>query len=256
MGKTILMIHGMWGGPHLWDNYRPFLEGRGHRCLAPALRHHQGPPPVPPPPELGTTSLLDYAADLEAEVRALPEKPWIVGHSMGGLLAQILAARGLAEKAVFLCPAAPRGILALKPSVVRSFWSAMTRWAFWRRPFLPTYGEARYALWENLSEEESRAQYARFVPESGRAAFEIGLWPLDRRRASEVDARRVTCPVLVVAGGRDRITPEPVVRQVARRYGAPYRVFPEMAHWVIGEPGWEEVAGFVLGWLEGPAGGA
>ncbi|MGC8763604.1 MAG: alpha/beta hydrolase [Acidobacteriota bacterium] len=252
MGKTILLIHGMWGGPHLWDNYRPFFEGRGHRCLTPALRYHGGPPSAPPPPGLGTTSLLDYAADLEGQIRALPERPWIVGHSMGGLLAQILAARGLCEKAVLLCPAAPRGVLALRPSVVRSFLSAMSRWGFWRRPFLPTYGEACYALWENLPEEERRAHFARFIPESGRAAFEIGLWPLDRRRASAVDEKRVTCPLLVVAGGRDRITPEAVVRKVAAKYGAAYRVFPGMAHWVIGEPGWEEVAAFALSWLEGP----
>ncbi len=256
MGKTILLIHGMWGGPHLWDRFRPFFEERGHRCLTPALRHHQGPPSAPVHPELGTTSLLDYAADLEAEVKSLPERPWIVGHSMGGLLAQILAARGLAEKAVLLTPAAPRGILALRPSVVRTFFRAMTSWGFWKRPFLPTYAEASYALWENLPEEERRAHFARFVPESGRAAFEIGLWPLDFRKASEVDERKVACPVLVVAGGRDRITPEPVVRRVARKYGAAYQVFPRMAHWVVGEPGWEEVAGFVLGWLEGPSGGA
>ena len=59
---------------------------------------------------MGTTSLLDYAADLEREILALPERPVIIGHSMGGLLAQILAARGLCSRLVCLTPAAPRGI--------------------------------------------------------------------------------------------------------------------------------------------------
>jgi pimeloyl-ACP methyl ester carboxylesterase len=206
---------------------------------------------APPDPRLGTTSLLDYAGDLEGEVRKLEEPPVIMGHSMGGLLALMLAARGLAGRLVMLTPASPRGIVALRPSVVRSFWSGMTRWGFWRKPYRQTYGEAVYSMMHLLSEEERRRAYERFVFESGRASFEIGFWPLDGRRASAVDFSRVTCPVLVVSGGRDRITPAPVVRRTAGRFGkvATYREFPGHAHWVLGEPGWEEVAGAVAEWL-------
>jgi pimeloyl-ACP methyl ester carboxylesterase len=252
MGKTVFMIHGMWGGEHLWADYRAFFEARGHACVTPTLRHHGVPPEGPAPEGLGTTSLLDYAADLEAEIRALPERPVIVGHSMGGILAQILAARGLCEKAVLLTPAAPRGVLALRVSVIRSFWSAMTTWGFWRKPFKPTYEEAVYAMMGLLPEEERRRAYAQFVHESGRAAFEIGFWLLDGRRAAAVDERKVTCPVLVVAGGLDRITPAAVVKNVAQKYGVPCKVFPEHAHWVLQEKGWEDVARFVAEWIEAP----
>ncbi len=250
MGKTLFLIHGMWGGAHLWANYRSFFEKRGHTCVASTLRHHGVPPEAAPPDGLGTTSLLDYAQDLEGEIRALPERPVVVGHSMGGILAQILASRGLCEKAVLLTPAAPRGVLALRLSVIRSFWSAMTTWGFWRKPFKITYGEAVYSMMELLPEDERRRAYAQFVHESGRAAFEIGFWPLDGRRAAEVDEKRVTCPVLVVAGERDRITPAAVVKKVAKKYGVPCKVFPDHAHWVLQEKGWEDVARFVAEWIE------
>jgi pimeloyl-ACP methyl ester carboxylesterase len=249
VAKTLFMIHGMWGGAHLWANYRAFFEGLGYACVTPTLRHHDVDPQASPPEGLGTASLLDYAEDLERQIRSLGEPPVVMGHSMGGLLAQILAARGLCAKAVLLTPAAPRGIVALRPSVIRSFWSGLTTWAFWRKPYRPRFEEAVYAMMHLLSPQEQREAYGKFVHESGRAAFEIGFWLLDSRRAADVDGSRVTCPVLVVGGGLDRITPASVVRRVGEKYGAQYKEFPGHAHWVLGEPGWEEVAGFAAGWL-------
>ena len=251
MAKTLFCIHGMWGGGYQWDNYRAFFEARGWRCETPYLRHHDVSPDAPPHPDLGITGLLDYAADLEAAVRALPEKPVVVGHSMGGLLAQILAARGLADKLVLLAPASPRGITALTASVVKCFLPQFRTWGFWRKPNRPTFEQAVYAFLHLVPPAEQRALYDRLVHESGRAAFEIGLWPLDRRRASEVDPGKVTCPILAVAAEEDRIVPAKVVRKVAARYpGAQVRELPGHAHWLIGEPGWEEVAGLVANWLK------
>ena len=249
MADTLFMIHGMWGGSHLWDRYREFFEARGYRCVTPTLRHHDVAPQSPPPAGLATTSLLDYAEDLERQILSLGALPILMGHSMGGILAQILAARGLCEKAVLLTPAAPRGILALRPSVIRSFWSGITTWAFWRKPYKPRFSEAVYAMMHLLPRGEQKEAYDRYVFESGRAAFEIGFWLFDGRRAAAVDEAKVTCPVLVVAGSLDRITPAAVVRNVARKYRADYREFPNHAHWVLGEPGWEEVAEHAAQWL-------
>ena len=89
MTETVLMIHGMWGSGAYWENWANYFEDRGFHCLRANLRHHGGDPAAPPHPELGTTSLLDYAQDLEEEIRRLASPPIIIGHSMGGLLAQI-----------------------------------------------------------------------------------------------------------------------------------------------------------------------
>lgn len=250
--QTLVLIHGMWGGAHYWRGYRQVLEGRGHRCIAVTLPWHDVDPRAPPPPRLGRASLLDYAAALEAQIRALDTRPVLIGHSMGGLLAQMLAARDLAHAAVLLTPAAPAGIFSLTPSVLRSFLPVMWRWGCWRRPMRQPFRTAAYAMLHKLEPAEQRRVYARFVHESGRAACEIGLWPLDRRRAAAVDAARVTCPLLVIAGCEDRITPEHVVRRVAGRYRGPvrYRAFPGHAHWVVGEPGWEAIAAAVADWID------
>jgi len=251
MSTTLVMIHGMYGGSWCWDGYRDLLERRGYRCLTPTLRHHEVEPDAPPHMDLGTTSLLDYAADLQAEIEGLEESPVLVGHSMGGLLAQILAARGLARAVVLLAPAPPAGVPALTPSVVRSFANTLSTWAFWKNPTRPTFAGTTWSVLNLVPERDRPAIFARFVPESGRAALEIGLPFLDRRRASVVDEAMVTCPLLVVAGGRDRVTPRSVVTRIARKYEqAELEVFDDNAHWVLGEPGWEAIAGLVADWLE------
>ena len=114
MAKVAVLIHGMWATPDVWRNWRTFLEERGWQTTAPVLRHHDAAPSSPPA-ALGTTSLLDYAADL-ADLADLAEKPVVIGHSMGGLLALMLCARGLARAGVLLTPAPPAEVLALRPS--------------------------------------------------------------------------------------------------------------------------------------------
>lgn len=253
MSSSIFMIHGMWGGAWYWQPYSEWLGARGYACQATTLPFHDVMPYAAPDPQLGRTSLLDYADALEREIRALPTAPILMGHSMGGLLAQMLAARGVGRAAVLLAPAAPAGIVSLTPSVLRSFLPVMLRWGFWRKPMRQPFGTAVYSMLHKLPPEQQREVYGHFVYESGRAASEIGLWPLDRRRAAAVDAEAVDCPMLVVAGTEDRITPTSVVRQIARRYNASYREFAGHAHWLVAEPGWETIAGAVADWMDGLA---
>jgi pimeloyl-ACP methyl ester carboxylesterase len=169
---------------------------------------------------LGTTSLLDYAADLEANIRKLDAKPILIGHSMGGLLVQMLAARGLARAAILLAPASPSGIVAIRHSVVKSSKSLLTSWAFWRKAYRLTYDEVVYGMMQYVSEEERRTEYDKFVFDSGRAASEIGLWPFDPHHASRVDATKVVCPMLVVGAADDRHTPAAIVKKVWKKPAA------------------------------------
>ncbi len=102
MAETVVMIHGMWGSGWYWENFKGFFESKGYQCVVPTLRYHDMDPNGVPDPRLGTTSLLDYAADLEKLIRELHVMSILMGHSMGGLLAQILGSRGLAKALVLL----------------------------------------------------------------------------------------------------------------------------------------------------------
>jgi len=101
----LVLVHGMWAGPWCWDRFIPLFREKGWDCLAPCLRGHCGSNG-----NVGKLSIEDYAGDLEKLAGHFPEKPVVIGHSMGGLLAQILAGRGVVAGAVMLGPASPAGI--------------------------------------------------------------------------------------------------------------------------------------------------
>ncbi|CAN5728607.1 hypothetical protein BH11PSE3_BH11PSE3_11960 [soil metagenome] len=254
MAKVAVLIHGMWATPVVWGKWRAFLETRGWQVITPALRHHEAPQ-ISPPPGLGAASLLDYAADLDAMIRRLPEKPVLIGHSMGGLLALILCARGLARAAVLLTPAAPAGVIALRPANVWAFARIQLNWAWWRKPHRATLREALSHTFNTTDPQEGAAAYAGFVSESGRALFEAALPWLDSGKAATVDPRQVTVPLLFVAADRDRLTPPGVVRRTAWRFRsvADYAEYPDQGHWVLGQPGWQRIADDTVAWLDGKA---
>jgi len=246
------MIHGMWGGSWCWDNYKIFFEKRGYHCVTTTLRHHDINPIAHPDSMLGTTSLLDYVNDLEQEILQLNMKPIVMGHSMGGLLAQILGSRDLAKALVLLTPAPPSGIMSLSLGTIKCFWSVLAKWGFWKIANRQIFDEAVYSLLHLMPEDQQKIIFDKFVYESGRAASEIGFWFLDSQRASSVDASKIKCPMLVISGSEDRITPANIVEKIAKKYEplSTYRSFENHAHWLIGEPGWQEIADYISAWLD------
>lgn len=245
------MIHGKWGNGDYWENYRHYFESLGYTVLTPTLRYHEQNPTDEPHPKLGTTSLLDYCEDLEAQIRSLDEKPIIMGHSMGALLTQILASRNLGSAYVLITPASPAGIMALMPSVIKSFAAIMLKWGFWRKPHRQSFEAAQYSRLHLIPETEQRNEYANDVYESGRASFEIGFWLLDSRNASSVDETKISQPMLIISGLDDRITPNSIHKKIASKYApvAELKEYENHAHSIIHEPGGEEIAKDIEEWI-------
>ncbi|MFW5775294.1 MAG: alpha/beta hydrolase [Chitinivibrionales bacterium] len=247
---TLFFIHGMFVTPICWELLAHAMGDIGYRIVRPTLRYHQMEPGQKPDPRLGTVSILDYARDLEEQILQMSRKPVIIGHSMGGRLAQILAQRGLARAAVFIAPAPQRGVFPVSASAMKAFGSAMKVPFFWRKPIRLSYAEASEAVLSRIPKHERHYYYRFMTYESGRVLFEIALWPLDRKKPTLVDEKKITCPTLLLGAGKDRLIPPWVVRQIATRYkDAEFHMFPDMTHYLIGEPGWEKVARYLFHWL-------
>ncbi len=248
----IVMIHGMYATGHVWRNWKGFFERAGFEVHTPTLRLHDVDPAAPPPAGLGTLSVAEYVADLEQLIRGLGDKPILFGHSMGGLLAQLLAARGHACAAVLVTPAPPAGVNAIRPKPLLTFIRVLSRWGFWRKPHRPTRRAADFGMFNRLERNVADAEYAHFVHDSGRALFEIAWWWLDRRRTTRLDFSAMPCDLLLLGGRDDGTVAASVVRATARRYGAraTYLELDGHSHFPISEPGWEQVAQRCLEWLQ------
>ena|SRR5438874_2386440 len=249
MKPPVLMIHGAFCGPWSLEGLQQKFEAAGYSVTAPALRFHDRPRP---PAALGTTGLADYAADLEEETRALGEAPILVGHSMGGLLAQMLATRVETRALILLAPSAPWGVPPTTLFEIGAAQAMHLHPGYWNQVLEPSRDVALAHSLDKLPRHMRDEVFNRFVPESGRATFEIMNWGLDLNHASAVEADAVQCPLLLLTGSEDRINPPSTVARIAALYNdrATAEVLDGMGHWLIGEPGWERLAARALEWLD------
>lgn len=235
----LLLVHGMNGGSWYLHSYLEAAAAAGWNAWAVNLRGHWGSRPVR---DLGRVSVLDYVQDVRDCLTALGAAV-VLGHSMGGLVAQKVAEEGGVRAAVFLTSAAPRGIIILSWPVLRRVWRHAGV-VLGHGTFLPTPEDAAALIANRLPREMAERLYPQLVPESGRAARELALGRI------AVDARLVRCPTLVVGAEDDVITPARVQRRIAAKYGATYFEAKGHAHMLMLEDGWQRPLDAILGWLD------
>ncbi len=238
------LMHGMWcTGQHL-EPLAAALRQMDLITHAPTLPLHRHGLDRDLRNNLGRHSLRDYLRFHLNQIRQLKleSPPVLVGHSMGGLLAQMAATEIEVAGLVLLAPASPAGINIIRPSSTLATSHILARPAFWRRANRPPRWHARYGLFHGMDAFTREQQQQQLVHESGRAYFEIVFWWLDRNRASAVDAAKVAAPVLVIAGDRDRIITPAVARKVYRLYrDARLVMLPELGHMMLYEDGAEQI---------------
>ena len=240
----LLLVHGFMVGAWWFERYQMLLAERGWTSWAINLRGHDG---GRPDGSLGLVRIADYADDALRVARELARRhgvarPMVLGHSMGGLVAQKVAEAGMASAAVLLCPAPPRGIrfvtLPMLVGELRHLWPTLRR-----RPLNAIRSQFAYMNFNRIPAAEWDALFARVVPDSATAGSELLFSRVP------VDETRVRCPVLVGAATDDRFFPPAVERRVAAKYGAEMMEFAGHAHFLLFEPGWEEPASRIEGWL-------
>jgi non-heme chloroperoxidase len=190
-GKTpVVFVHGLWLLPSSWDRWAALFEEAGFTALTPGWP--DDPETVEEAnahPEVFAHKTVGQVADhFDEIIRKLKKKPAVIGHSFGGLLAQILAGRGLSSVTVAIDPAPFRGVLPLPLSALKSAWPVLGNPANRNRAIPLTYEQFRYGFTNAVSEEEARDLYKTFaVPASGAPLFQAAAANLNPWTEAKVD---------------------------------------------------------------------
>jgi non-heme chloroperoxidase len=249
MTKDIVMLHGANEGAWCFDKFKAVFEGLGWTCHAPDLIGH-GTKAANAGKTLVGIGMADYRAELEAFLQTVPTQPVLLGHSMGAVLAQLLAASGLARALILVAPAPRSGILPPTEGEKKLGQDLMGLGPFWKTVINPDFDLARIYTLNRVPETEQRDVFDKFGPESGRAFFELFFWMFDQTGATVVDTNALGCPVLCLVGADDRI----VSPQTARATAEPYRnaTFWELqghGHMLVLEPGADAIARRIADWI-------
>ena len=246
----VVFVHGAFCGGWAFHSFRQPFEQAGFETHAPNLPHHERGADLE---LLARMSVKDYARAISAYARDLHAPPVLVGHSLGGLVCQLAAMETEVAALVLLAPSSPWGVMPTTLDEHGNAFGLSLLGDYWRRPVPPDYRVARATTLDRLTRDGARKAFAKFVPESGRAIHEAVQWWLDHSMTSSAPVYKIEAPVLAVGGGKDRVNPASTVRRLAARFPdgqAQFHEFPEMSHWLLGEPEWPHVAELALRWLE------
>ncbi|MFA6246944.1 MAG: alpha/beta hydrolase [Mucilaginibacter sp.] len=251
--KHIVFITGAFVTADAWQEWQVFFSERGYQTSAPAWPHKDAPActlrqrhPDPAIASLRLETLIEYFI---RTIVNLPEKPILIGHSMGGLIAQILVNRGYAAGAIAIHSLQPKGVFTFKFSFYKAGWGPLGFFTSTKKSFLMTFREWQYAFTNGMSYEEQKEGYYNFLTPESKLLIRDGI-----SDAAKVDFKKAHAPLLFVAGGSDNFIPASLNFSNFKKYSheqsvTDYTEFPGRNHFVLGQSGWEDVAQYIFTWL-------
>ncbi|WP_114938395.1 alpha/beta hydrolase [Mucilaginibacter endophyticus] len=253
VSKTIVFITGAFVSNSSWDNWKTYFEEQGYNTLAPAWPHKNASAcdlrqrqPDAAIASQRLAGLTEYFADI---IKALPHKPILIGHSMGGLITQLLLQRGLGAAGVAIHSLQPKGVFTFKYSFYKAGWGPLGFFTSSKKSYLMSFREWQYAFTNGMTyEDQKQAYYDLATPESKllvRDALTYDAW---------IDFNRPHTPLLFLAGGNDNFIPASLNYANYKKYSdkssiTDYRESESRNHYVLGQPTWTEDAEYIAGWL-------
>lgn len=253
--KTIVFVTGAFVSSNGWDDWRKYFESKGYKTVAPAwpfkngtaaeLRNRQ--PNDTDLAALTLSEVIDHYADI---VKSMPEKPIVIGHSLGGLMTQIIVNRDLTAAGVAIHPVPPQGVFPYEFSFLKAAWKSLGLFTSLKKTYLMSFKDWQYAFVNNMPlDEQQKAYEENTIPESKTVA-RGGL-----TSAAKVNFSKEHAPLLITSGSLDNIIPPHLNLRNYKKYKKnnsvlDYKEFPGRNHYVVGQPTWKEDADYILEWLK------
>lgn len=260
MATNVVFIHGLWIHSAAWEPWQRLFEESGFTTVAPGwpgdsetvAQTRANPDPLN---NQGIAEICHHYADI---IERFAEKPVVVGHSFGGLIAQELLANNLVAAAVAIDPAPIKGVKVLPFSQLKSGFPVLGNPANKSRTVALNEKQFKYAFGNQLSQEESDALHAAWtIPGPGRPLFEDATANFVRNSPAAVDTHTaVRGPLLLTSGTEDHTVPKVVTVAVSKLYAdntasvTEYHEYEGKGHSLTLDSGWRDVATDVVGWLK------
>lgn len=256
--RPVVFIHGLWLLPSSWDRWAQVFADAGYAPVSPCWP--DDPDTVEEAnanPEVFADKTIGQVADHYTQVIGqLTRKPAVIGHSFGGLLAQIIAGRGLSAATVAIDAAPYRGILPLPLSSLKAGFPVLGNPANKHRAVPLTYDQFRYSFANAVDEDEAKLLYETFaVPAPGAPLFQAAAANFNPRTEAKVDHLNPDRgPLLVVSGEKDHTIPRAISEAEYKRqkHNPGVTEFVEMpgrGHALTIDHGWREVAETALAFI-------
>jgi pimeloyl-ACP methyl ester carboxylesterase len=251
--KSIVFITGAFVSHSCWNDWKFYFESQGYSCIAPPWIHKDAPADVlrSRQPDAGIASvrlasLLEYYAE---QIKALPEKPIAIGHSLGGLLTQLLLQRDLVAAGVAIHSVPPQGVIPTQFSFYWSTWKSLGFFTSARKSYLMSFKDWQYAFTNGMPLEQQRKAYETFAIPESKLVLRDGL-----SSVAKVDFKKAQAPLLFVAGSTDHCVPSALNRTNFNKYRnnqsvTGFKEFEGRNHFVLGQPTWKEDADYIFNWI-------
>ncbi len=251
--KTVLFITGAFVTNQGWDAWRTYFESKGYKTIAPAWPHKEGDPKAlranQPNEGIASVRLAQLIEHYAHIAKNLPEKPIIIGHSLGGLITQILLNRDLGAAGIAIHSVPPQGVMPTQLSFFRATWKALGLFTSTKKAYLMSFNDWQYAFTNEMPlAEQQKAYEANAIPES-KLVLRDGL-----TSDAKVDFDKPHAPLLFTAGEIDNCIPAALNEKNFNRYPkngsvTELKVFKGRNHFVLGQPSWKEDADYILNWI-------
>jgi len=253
MSKTIIFIHGMFQNDTSWKGWVDYFITKGYRCIAEPWPLHEGSPAAlraNPPAGLGDLRLEEVVDKFQKIAEQEGGEAIFIGHSVGGLIVQLLINKGLGSKGICISSVAPNRMLSFDWGFFKNS-VTITNPFMGDKPFEMTADDFYGSFGNAMSREASDEAYERTATFDSRNVLrDCMLGPGD------LDTELTTRPLLFIGAEKDEIIPPDLNKKNADAYTgdlASFREFPDRGHFICGQPGWEEIAEYAAGWLESQA---
>ncbi len=255
----VVFIHGLWLLASSWGRWEALFAQAGYAPVSPGWPDDPDtvPEAVADPDVFADKTVGQVADHYAAVIGTLDRKPAVIGHSFGGLLAQIVAGRGLSAATVAVDAAPFRGVLPLPLSSLKAAFPVLGNPANRHRAVPLTFEQFRYAFANAVSEDEAHQLYDTFaVPASGVPLFQAATANFNPRTEAQVDTRNPDRgPLLIISGEKDNTVPRAISHAAYKRqeHNAGVTEFTELpgrGHSLTIDSGWAVVAQTALDFIK------